>query len=186
MKKLIVMMLAGMMVLSLAACGKPAETPDSVDKPSGNLTEDADTVEEVEDNTEEELQVNPVELAFFPKTSPDAPAYATIKVSSDVKMDDESAWLGLCPEGKDYITEIEADEVDIIWFSMDYKEDFENDPTVFACDFETVEDGTYALVVATSDDENVGYVVIQLSMTKKGEEIVFDYSNAKLNDRPAK
>ncbi len=177
MKKLAALLLTGILALSLAACGKPAAS-NSGDKPNGTSAEEA--------NNAGEVQVNPVELAFFPKTSSDAPAYATIKVSETVKMDDESAWLGLCPAGKDYITELEADEVDIIWFSMDGKEDFEKDPTVFSCDFGSVEDGTYALVVATSDDAEVGYVVIQLEMTKKGDLLEFDFANAKLNERPAK
>ena len=65
------------------------------------------------DDEDDTADVNPVELAFFPKTSPDAGAYATIKILPEVKMDDESAWLGLCPAGKNYITEIEADESEI-------------------------------------------------------------------------
>ena len=98
-------------------------------------------------------------------------------------MDDDSAWLGLCPEGTDYITELEADEADVIWFYSEPRED--GDPYVYACDFSGVEDGTYALVVTTSDDASVGYVVIQLSMTKDGDSLTFDYSNARIKERPA-
>lgn len=179
MKKYLSFVMAGIMALSLTACGS---SESSSKKDSSSKT--SKTEETIQNDVGNTSDVNPVELAFFPKTSPDAGAYATIKVSPEVKMDDESAWLGLCPAGKNYITEIEADEADVIYFYYDYRED--GDPYVYACDFSSVDDGTYALVVCTSDDENVGYVAIQLEMTKKGEELSFDYSNAKIKERPAK
>ena len=183
MKKILSLILALAMVLSLAACGA-SEAPDPVptDPAQNAATDTADTTDTTPTDSTP-ATVNPVELLFYPATSPATGAYATIKISADVKLDDESAWLGLCPTGKDYITEAEADDVDVIWFNPDARED--GDPAVFACDFESVEDGTYAVVVATSDDENVGYIVIQLEMTKNGDSISFDYSNAKLNERPA-
>lgn len=181
MKKHLALILAGVMAFSVAACGKG--TDESSAKPSEEGSKVTSSAEKPAQNGGE-IAVNPVETLFRPSTSSAVGAYATIKVSADVKMDDESAWLGLCPTGKDYITELEADEVDVIWYNYEARE--EGDPYVFACDFESVEDGTYALVVATSDDENVGYVVIQLEMTKKGEELSFDYTNAKLKERPAK
>lgn len=175
MKKLIIFLMVGIIVLSMAACGSKGSS----------LTGDAEkTKAESSKSESSEVERNPVESVFFPATSSETGAYATIKVSKDVKMDDESAWLGLCPAGKDYITEIEADDVDVIWFNADARE--ENDPYIFACDFSSVEDGKYALVVATSDDENVGYIVIQLEMSKKGDKLDFDFENAKLKERPAK
>lgn len=131
------------------------------------------------------IELNSVEQIFHPATSSATGAYATIKVSSDIKFDDNTAWLGLCPAGKDYITELEADDVDVIWYNAEAKEN-EKDPHVFACDFSDVDDGTYALVVTSSDDENIGYVIIQLEMTKKGETLAFNYDNAKIKERPAK
>lgn len=177
MKKTFIMALACIMAVLLAACGAPKDNPSSSNT---EVSAPADNSSQAE-NTDSAL--NPVETLFFPATSPADGAYATIKVSNEVKMDDESAWLGLCPAGKDYITELEADDVDVIWFNADARE--ENDPYVFACDFSTVEDGTYALVVATSDDENVGYVAIQLEMTKDGDKLSFDFANAQLKERPA-
>ena len=182
MKKIITLVLICAMALSMVACGGKKESSDNKgdSKPSSTSTLEATP----DDSSNSPVDVNPVELLFFPKTSADAGAYATIKVSADVKMDDESAWLGLCPAGKDYITEAEADDADEIWFGLEGRED--GDPYVFSCDFESVADGTYALVVATSDNAEVGYVVIQLSMTKAGEDLKFDFTNAKLNERPAK
>lgn len=200
MKKIITLILVCTMAISMVACGGKKESADDNgnSKPSNTstpevtaeatpdaTTNNSDSTNNTPDDSDNPpANVNPVELALFPKTSPDAGAYATIKVSKDVKMDDETAWLGLCPEGKDYITELEADEEDVVWFNYEARED--GDPYVFSCDFSNVEDGTYALVVATSDDAEVGYVVIQLSMTKAGEELKFDFTNAKLNERPAK
>lgn len=177
MKKRITLLAAGMMAFALTACGqKPAS--DSVASDDSQKSEVVATQETT--NEQSNVEINPVELLFHPAT---AGCYATIKVDPSVKMDDESAWLGLCPAGKDYITELEADDVDVIWFSVDYRETDE-DPYVWACDFESVEDGTYALVIATSDDENVGYVAIQLAMEKKGDTISFDFENAQLKERP--
>lgn len=180
MKKFFTFILVSAMALSMVACGDGKKKSSSKDndssKPDDKVT--------IEDNGNTEVEQNPVEMVFHPATSADTGAYATIKVSADIKMDDTSAWLGLCPEGKDYITELEADDVDVIWFN--YADREEGEPYVYACDFSSVEDGTYALVVATSDDENVGYVVIQLSMTKAGEKLTFDYTNAKIKERPAK
>lgn len=155
------------------------------DMPDFNKVNTTDSENDETTGSDISIELNPVELLFFPKTSSDAGAYATIKLSENVELDDETAWLGLCPNDKDYITEAEADEVDVVFFYADMREE-NNDPYVFSCDFSDVEDGTYALVVTSSDDENVGYVVIQLEMTKNGDSISFDYSNAKHNDRPGK
>lgn len=178
MKKKLVIVLTCVVAMFLVACG--SQKNDNA-KPSTEVSETADNSSQAGDNASTK---NPVEELFFPATSSETGAYATIKVSKDVKMDDETAWLGLCPAGTDYITELEADEVDIIYFYADARE--ENDPYVFACDFSSVEDGTYALVVTTSDDGDVGYTVIQLEMTKKGEALTFDFDNAQLKERPAK
>ncbi len=181
MKKALLIMMALVLTLSIIGCGKqqnnekPAESSKIVSETSQS---------EQKDKSENAEQIS-VESIFQPSTSAATGAYATIKISADIKFDDDSAWLGLCPTGKDYITELEADDVDVIWFNADAKEN-ETDPHVFACDFSSVEDGTYALVVATSDDENVGYVVIQLEMTKKGETLTFNYDNAKIKGRPAR
>ena len=175
MRKLLSFTLACLTALTLTACG--SSSSEDSEKPDNNTS--SGKTETVQQNGSEE---NPVTGIFHPAASGN---YATIKIDPSVKMDDTSAWLGLCPPGKDYITELEADDVDVIWFGLDAREN-ESDPYVFACDFESVEDGKYALVVATSDDENVGYVVIQLSMEKKGDDLKFDFSDAKIKDRPSK
>ena len=171
MKRFSALLLALVMTVSLTACGggqKPAEAPaQQTAAPSGT------------DSQKENL----VESLFHPATSSATGAYATIEISADVKLEDETAWLGLCPAGKDYITEEEADDVDVIWFAYDARE--KGEPYVYSCDFSSVDDGTYALVVTSSDDASIGYVVIQLLMTKDGDKISFDYSNAKYNEHPS-
>ena len=173
MKKFLSFTLACLSALVLTACGSSSDVSENTNNTSSGNNENVQ---------QSESEANPVSSIFHPAVSG---SYATIKIDSSVKMDDTSAWLGLCPSGKDYITELEADDVDVIWFAMDAREN-ETDPYVYACDFESVEDGTYALVVATSDDENVGYVAIQLSMEKKGDNLNFDFSDAKIKDRPSK
>lgn len=180
MKKFTSLILVGALALSLTACGSTA-TESNQSTTGSNASSTAATTNQ-NANSQNTIEPNEVELKFHPATSG---SYATIKVDSSVRMDDESAWLGLCPEGKDYITELEADDVDVVWFNADAREEDSN-PYVFACDFGDVEDGTYALVVCTSDDENIGYVAIQLTMEKKGESLKFDFSNAKVKERPAK
>lgn len=179
MKKITTLVFAGMMIFALAACGKKSgeDKQSSTNSQAGTTTSVQNEQTDIQQNN---VEVNPVELLFHPATSGN---YATIKVDSSVKMDDTSAWLGLCPTGKNYVTELEADEVDVIWFALEPRES-EADPYVWACDFESVEDGTYALVVTTSDDENVGYVAIQLTMTKNGDKLTFDFENAQLKERP--
>lgn len=190
MKKIVASILTGMMILSMTACGTASSSDSGAASSSTSTTtstttsSNADSTSNAGDSTESDVpaNVNPVELMFFPKTSG---SYATIKIdATKVTMDDESAWLGLVPAGKDYVTELEADEVDVIWFSLEGGREDDSDPYVFACDFESVEDGRYALVVATSDDENVGYIAIQLEMVKDGDSLTFDYSNAQIKERP--
>lgn len=178
MKKKLVIVLTCVVAMFLVACG--SEKKDD-NKPGTEVSETTNSSSQTGDATTDR---NPVEDLLIPATSSASGAYATIKVSKDVELDDESAWLGLCPAGTDYITELEADEVDVIYFYADNRE--EGDPYVFACDFSEVEDGTYALVVTSSDDAEVGYVAIQLEMTKKGDKVSFDFENAQLKKRPAK
>lgn len=172
MKKKFTLLLLIVLIFTMTACGSNEVKDESKKENSTNQSTKIDN----------SVEPNPVELAFHPATTSN---YATIKVDSKIKMDDTSAWLGLVPSGKDYITELEADEVDIIWWSLEPRES-DSDPYVWACDFESVEDGKYDVVVATSDDENVGYIAIQLSMEKKGDKITFDYTNAKIKERPTK
>lgn len=172
MKKKFTLLLLIVLIFTMTACGSNEVKDESKKENSTNQSTKIDN----------SVEPNPVELAFHPATTSN---YATIKVDSKIKMDDTSAWLGLVPSGKDYITELEADEVDIIWWGLEPRES-DSDPYVWACDFESVEDGKYDVVVATSDDENVGYIAIQLSMEKKGDKITFDYTNAKIKERPTK
>lgn len=184
MKKIIAAILVCLMMVSLASCALGNGISNTASGEQNNPTTQSGQNGQNNDQSGT-LTPNPVELVFHPATSPDAGAYATIKISSDIKFDDSTAWLGLCPAGKDYITELEADDVDVIWYNEEGREE-ESDPHVFACDFSDVEDGTYALVVTTSDDENIGYVVIQLEMTKSGDTLTFNYENAQIKERPAK
>lgn len=177
MKKKLTLLFLIMLLFGMTACGSKEVKEDS--KKDSTNTQSTNTQNT---NTNNEVGMNQVEKVFHPATTAN---YATVKVDSSIKMDDESAWLGLVPQGKDYRTELEADDVDIIWWGLEARES-ENDPYVWACDFESVEDGKYDVVIATSDDENVGYVVIQLSMEKKGDKISFDYANAVIKERPTK
>ncbi len=138
-----------------------------------------DTTAAEADNTEPATEI---EKLFVPVSSAPASDKVIVNIAADVKFDDETGWLGLCPAGKDYITEAEADDADVIWFGFDAHD--EGTPYVFNCDFSSVEDGNYAVVLTSSDDESVGYVILQLGLTKNGNSVTFDYSDAKINERP--
>lgn len=178
MKRKLAAVVTTLLVLTLTACG--SSSADSAGTAGTGTTGSANS--QSTQVTQTGGSENEVQSLFRTAKSG---SYATISVDASVKMDDTSAWLGLCPAGKDYITELEADEVDVIWFNADARE-ADSDPYVFACDFEPVEDGTYALVVATSDDAEVGYIAIQLTMEKNGDSLKFDFDNAKRKERPAK
>jgi len=202
MKKYFVMVLACMacmLMISLSACDK-SKADSTADTNSAASDKAADTnsaasdkaadankaapAKGTDDAEAKRLGINhPVREVFKAAYASATGAYATITIDPKLKMD-QTAWVGLCPTGKDYYNEREADDVDVIYYYPDSRE--EGDKYVFACDFSSVEDGTYALVVATSDDENVGYIAIQLEMTKTGDSISFDYTNAKLNKAPSK
>ena len=172
MKKYIALLLAAVMVLSMAACGKkPADN-------GGTSQTEAAPQQTATVGSEQVPQLSQVESMMKTATSG---ASATITVSGELKLE-QDAWLGLCPSGKTYITEEEADDVVVIWFAYDGHE--EGDPYVFSCDFSDVEDGTYALVLTNSDDAAIGYVVLQLQMIKKGDSITFDYKDAVFHEAP--
>jgi len=180
MKKYFTILIAFAMLLCLAACsGKSGNTSSGDDNKATATTKPAST----QNNDANSGTVNPVQEVFRAGYSSATGAYATIKIDASLKMESD-AWLGLCPTGTYYYDEREADDVDVIFWNAEFRED--GDPYVFACDFSEVEDGTYALVVATSDSEDVGYIAIQVQMTKNGDFIAFDYSDAKLNDAPNK
>jgi len=177
MKKIITAILAAALLFCLVGCGsKPADSSSAA--ASGSAGTAASSAQSTQSGSS-----NPVQDVFSARTSSATGAYATVVIQPEIELM-ENAWIGLCPAGEDYLNERAADDVDVWWTDADARED--GDPYVFACDFESVEDGTYAVVVATSDDEDVGYIVIQLEMTKKGDSVSFDFSNAKLNKAPAK
>lgn len=164
MKKTIVLLLTAVMILSMAACGeKPAD--------NGGTSQGEPVSQQTSDSVGGE-ELSRIETMMSVDASG---ANVIITVSGELKLE-QDAWLGLCPTGKTYITEEEADDVDVIWFAYDGRE--EGTPYVFDCDFSDIDDGTYALVLTNSDDAAIGYVVLQLQMTKESDGVTFDYKNA--------
>lgn len=74
------------------------------------------------------------------------------------------------------------DEVDIVYT---YCENYGFDgATSYRFAFEKdyllgIEDGTYDLVLCSSDNEEIGKVLFQIGLEKKGDEITLDYENEK-------
>lgn len=172
MKKLLALTLIMVMALSFAACSgakdadetatEPPQTTDfstnttSIDK--SDIVVDADK-NDVAMETEAEYIVFNVDLGF--------------KLESD-------AWLGVIPTGTIYENEVDADDVDILYT---YCENLDADGAVshrFAFEkeyFYGIEDGIYDMVLCSSDDEEIGKVLLQIGMEKNGDKIVLDYEN---------
>lgn len=103
-------------------------------------------------------------------------------VSSDLKLDDSSAWLGIIPTGTKYEKEVDADEVDMVYcYAANY--DDENKKN-YRFEFEKeyffgVGDGIYDMVLTSSDDESIGKVLLQIGIEIKGDKITLDFENKK-------
>lgn len=161
MKKALILLLTLVLIVSLTSCGKTE---------NGSEAESAPTVS----SSYSVRDVLSISLSESLKGS--------ARLSHRVELDDSSAWLGLCPAGRDYLSEEEAEEAAIVRYTFEMRpgDSFDEVPVNFGL----VEDGTYALVVATSDEPGIGYVVIQVEMTKTDNRCTFRYEDGKINERP--
>lgn len=172
MKKILALALVMAMAISFAACGSK----------NGN---DETTTESTQAQTNEPTQNSDVpkvdnlaEDAIGLETEAE---YIVFNASLDFKLESD-AWLGVIPTGTIYENEVDADAVDVAYV---YCENFDMDGAVshrFAFEKDTlldIEDGTYDLVLCSSDNEEIGKVLLQIGMEKSGDKITLDYENNK-------
>jgi len=160
---LLVMTLA----LCISGCGKKSGSDASADKSTGGTASAGDTTSAGEEESQMEFG-NEGEYVVF---------------NADLSFALESdAWLGVIPTGTIYEKEIDADDVDIIYTYCENLDDEGIEKYRFAFDkdyFYSIEDGTYDLVLCSSDDGEVGKVLFQCGLEKKGNKFELDYKNNK-------
>lgn len=94
----------------------------------------------------------------------------------------EDAWLGFVPTGTMFKTEAEADEEDFLYvYCSNY--DFDG-ATSYLFEFDkeqidSIEDGSYDLVLCSSDNEEVGRIMFQIGIDKQGDNLTLDFANEK-------
>lgn len=170
MKRIITILLAVMLLLSLSACGIPEK------EPAANTDNNQTTV-----NTTDTSKIDPAFAAVM-SASADG-EYLVVTVSEDAGIADETAWVGLVPAGTYYALERDADEVDVYYVYADIRE--EGKPYIFKCNFADVEDGAYNLILTSTDDGTTGYVIAQVAIEKKGSELTFNYEKTIVRPAPA-
>ena len=173
MKKILIAILVLAMAFALAACGaKPGSgtNNDGPENPGSNSGSNSGSLNT--DNYDVSDKIG------FTKDG----EYVVFKVNGQFELTD-SAWMGIVPAGFDYKTEVEADEVDILY---EYPWEFESmkagDDYLFKFDtysIENIEDGNYIMVLSDNDDE--GALVLQFPIVIKGAEITADFSKLKIN-----
>lgn len=166
-KTSIFLALSIILILTVTACGKkPADNTVSAD---GNSSTNSATAIQTNTKNGEVTYGTEGESVVF-------------TASLDFKLDDSTAWLGIIPTGIKYEKEADADNVDIIYcYASNYDDEnkknyrFEFEKTMFFA----IGDGTYDMVLTSSDDENIGKVLLQIGIEIKGETITLDFENQK-------
>lgn len=172
MKKLLALALVTVMTISFAACSKNAEEPETTESTQAQTTVAQSTTAPADESND--IDENDVAMETEDE-------YVVFNTSLDFQLESD-AWLGVIPTGTIYENEVDADEVDIAYT---YCENLDMDGAVnhrFAFEkdyFNSIEDGTYDLVLCSSDNEEIGKVLLQIGMEKNGEQITLDYENSK-------
>lgn len=162
MKKLFSLVLTLVVILSLVGCGGKKANDNAT---QGSEKSSSQTTDKENDVT---YGVKGESVIF--------------EVSLDFTLEDSTAWLGIIPSGKKYEKESDADDVDMIYcYAVNYDEEnkksyrFEFEKEYFF----SVGDGTYDMVLTSSDDGEVGKVLLQIGIEIKGNEITLDFENRK-------
>lgn len=168
MKRVLIALLAFAMLLTVFGCGKKPVSDDPSGGGSGASGDNGGADGGAGSGASDKIG--------FEKEG----EYIVFKVSSGIKLD-ENAWLGITPAGVEYKTEVEADEVDILWTSIDDPGKEPNESWVFKFyseDIEAIEDGDYSMVLCDNDDE--GNMVLLFPIVISGSEIKPDLSKLKI------
>lgn len=169
MKRLLAITLVFIMAVSFAACSGTKDTDETTTESTQTTASSTTTTSIDESNKNEDVAL---------ETEAE---YVVFNASLDFKLESD-AWLGVIPSGTIYENEADADEVDIAYV---YCENLDMDGATshrFAFEkeyFYDIEDGTYDLVLCSSDNEEIGKVLLQIGMEKTGNTITLDYENNK-------
>lgn len=171
--KIVCALLAGIMMISaLCACssGKATKDTEERSKPAA------------ETKAEEEKADNTAAKDSGVKMST-SDGYIIFKVDPSFNVI-ENSWMGICPAGKSYKTEGEADEDDIMWTSPEYVEEGKNKPFEFWFyeeDITGIEDGEYTMVLCEDDGLESSKCFFYFPITIKGSKINADFSKIVIN-----
>ena len=177
MKKIIVAMLAVSMSLAVFGCSKTGD--------SGKNVKETEAVEETTEAEETTKAVEPAKDMVLDSSSVSVSCKNGTYIFEFVPGTPitENAWLGLVPAGKEYVTEEEADEVDIFWVGPDNYSGKSADEnykfSFYGEDIASIEDADYIMVLCDNDDG--GKVILQFPLTKSGVELIPDFSKLKVN-----
>lgn len=156
------------LMLAVTACGKKPSVSDGT-AAGGNSSENGVSAE----------QTNDKNGAVACETEDGTVVFTA---GLDFGLEDSSAWLGVIPTGTKYEKEADADDVDMIYCyaanfddetKKDYRFEFEKEY------FYSLGDGTFDMVLTSSDNGEVGRVLLQIGIEIKGEEITLDFENKK-------
>ena len=171
--KMICTLLAGMIMLSsLCACSSAKDNKNNDDngKPA------ADTNIEEGNTGSAEAKDAGVKVSS-------SDGYIIFKVDPSFHVTSAS-WMGICPAGRNYKNEGEADEEDLIWFSPEPFEEGQKDPfefRIFEEDINAIEDGEYTMVLCEDDGVESSKCFLCFPVTVKGSKLSADLSRIVVN-----
>ncbi len=169
MKKTVIFLTLVMMVmLTLTACKKNSAAGDDTTA-GGTSSENGKAAEQANDRNDE------VTYGIQDGT-------VVFTASLDFKLEDSSAWLGVIPTGTKYEKEADADDVDMLYCYVSNYDDETKSSYRFEFDkeyFHGIGDGTFDMVLTSSDNGEIGKVLLQIGIEIKGEKITLDFENRK-------
>ena len=170
--KFVCALLAGIMIFALCACssGKGGQNTNAQNKPAAESKADAGN------NGNSAAKDSSVKVT-------NSGGYYIFTVDPSFKIT-SSSWMGICPAGKSYKTEGEADEDDIIWMNPQPFEEGSNAPYEFHFneeDIKGVGDGEYTMVLCEDDDVESSKCYLYFPVKISGSTITPDFTKMVIN-----
>ena len=170
-KPVSIILAAALMASALCACSSNKAANNGGDKNTPATTAAAAGVETNAPAVDERVKI----------ASENGKTIFTVDPSFKLKP---NTWLGVVPAGKEYKTEGEADEVDLIWINPDTYEEGQTTPYKFSYDnndLAGIGDGDYLMVLCENDDDEASKVFFYFPISIKGGKITVDLSKIVFN-----
>ena len=167
-KSAILLALAMILLLTAAACGKKPAANTGAATGSASSASGAVPAQTNDKNDEVTFGTEGESVVFT--------------ASLDLKLEDSTAWLGVIPTGTRYEKEADADDVDMIYCYVTNYDDENKKSYRFEYEkdyFFSIGDGIYDMVLTSSDNGEIGKVLLQIGIEINGEKITLDYENRK-------